>query len=555
MESARPVWRPRVVERIQRALRQRVAILAAPAGFGKTVALDQAAARLDEPVLTVHLSARSDVARAARTFADAIARVPGTDPKLVASLRERGPDAAAIAAALDAVAPIVALDGLGRDALRDADLRALIDAVVSESASRWIVATRAAAALPIASWMAYGTCGAPVSAAELAFTEEEARDVARAAGENDLERVGGALAWTHGWPTAFVLALRDPSTSPGRGVVAEYLAEQVVDPLDEGDRELLVQLAPLPVIDLDDGAALGPFAADVVAGAMQRLAPLVEQVGESAYRCHPLVRAFALSRLRKRPHGEYAAAAQRAAQALLAAARYAEALEVFTDAGDLPAIEDLVVRHGRELLERGATRELTAAIRAMAERGQGDTPAILALRATLASFEGDSRAAVALSERAIAAAADPAEKLQLVHGFALELVKRNDPYSREALGRVAPLLGAACGRLEAERRPGWRSWARWRWYARSWATPRALMPRSRRSSPLPKRRTTGACGRRRITRPATSPTSTGTPSAVRATRRSPHGSRPKPVSTRSPRAATASSTPSRWSCTTRTTAR
>jgi LuxR family maltose regulon positive regulatory protein len=453
MEPIRPIWRPRIVERIERALLQRVAVLAAPAGFGKTVAIGQVTERLGEPVLYVTLPpGRPDPARVARAFADALARTPGADSLLLDVLSERDPSPAALAAAITrsiaAATDLVSLDGLTRSVMHDGRIPELIETLVAGSEVRWLIGTRSAATLPIASWMAYETSGAPVSTSELAFTEAEARQVAQALGL-DAATAATALAWTHGWPTAFVLALRDPSTTPGRGIVADYLVEHVLDQLDEADRDLLMRLSPLPVIDLQHEEVFEPLAPDLVADAMRRLAPLVEQIGERAYRCHPLVRAFLMSRLRRRASGDYASAAARAARALLAAERYADALRVFVDAGDVDAMERLVSQHGRRLVECGETQVLAAAIRALADCDRADTPAILSLRATLASYGGDSRAAAALSERAIAAAGDPAEKLQLVHGFALELVKRSAPGSRETLGRIAPILAAACDELPA----------------------------------------------------------------------------------------------------------
>ncbi len=453
MDQVRPIWRPRIVERIERALLHRVAVLAAPAGFGKTVAIGQLTERLGEPVLYVALPpGRPDLRRIARAFADALARTPGADLPLVAALPDCDPQPAALAdaigAALAAATDFVALDGLTRSVMADERVRELLATLIGGSQVRWLVATRSAATLPIASWMAYETSGAPVGTAELAFTEEEAYEVAQAGGF-DPAAVATALGWTHGWPTAFVLALRDPSTSAGRGIVADYLVEHVFDQLDEAERELLMQLSPLPVIDLAHDEVFEPLAPDVVAEAMRRLSPIVEQTGEGAYRCHPLVRDFLMARLRRRAGGDFASVAARAARALLAAERYADALRVFVDAGDTDAIERLVSQQGRRLVERGETQELAAAIRVLVDRERGDTPAILALRATLASYGGDSRAASALSERAIAAARDPAEKLQIVHGFALELVKRTAPGSREALSRLAPVLGAACDKLAA----------------------------------------------------------------------------------------------------------
>ena len=455
MHSAGPIWRPRIVERIERALRHRIALIAAPAGFGKSIALDQVVARLDEPVLRIRLPQRAhDVTALVGAFAAALDVMPGADPALVAALRATEPVPAklvpALEAAIDSTASTVAIDGLTRLCMRDEGVRDLLAALVAHSALRWLIVTRTALGLPVASWMAYDHCGVPVGTADLAFTEDEARQVAEGAGVGGGAAVDAAFQWTAGWPTAFVLALRDPSTSPSRGVVADFLAEHVMHEVAEADHALLVRLALLPMIDLAHGAAFEPDQPEEVEEALRRSAPIVDEVGDRVYRVHPLVRAFLISRLKRRASGDYALIAERTGRALLAAGRHADAIQVFTDAGDAAAIERIVSAEGHRLVERGETRQLTAAIRVLSDAGRADTAAILSLRATLASYGGDSRAATALSERAIAAARDPDEKLRLINGFALELVKHAGSGARETLARIAPALADACAGFGAD---------------------------------------------------------------------------------------------------------
>jgi ATP/maltotriose-dependent transcriptional regulator MalT len=320
----------------------------------------------------------------------------------------------------------------------------LVVTLVERSSSvRWILGTRTAASLPVASWMAHDTTDVTMNSAELAFTEDEARRVAAAAGVSDTARADALFAWTRGWPTAFALALRHRDVAAARRVVFEYLAEQVFDDLEPRQREVLLALSPLPLIDIEVPASFAPLDRAEVAGVLSDVAPLVEHVSEAVSRCHPLFREFLSTRQRLRDAAAYAAAATNAGSALLTARHFGEALLVFTDARDLDALEWLLREHGVELIERGNTAAVATAIRLLASDGRAESPAILSLRATLASYEANFGAAAAFAERALAAAADPAERLQLAHRFALELVKRNAPGATERLRRVVPALTAS----------------------------------------------------------------------------------------------------------------
>ncbi|MBV9440597.1 MAG: hypothetical protein JOZ24_11445 [Candidatus Eremiobacteraeota bacterium] len=449
--SAMPsVVRGRVVDGLRRAAQHRVTLLVAPAGFGKSVALRQFLDTIDEPFVYVDVRGRSGgLASLARSVASALARAPGTNDAALTALNETAPGtsgddlAHALLQGLGDFAGVVALDNFTSTALHDGAVARFVTALVEGgTAVRWILGTRNTTGFPVASWMAHGVADVPIAAADLAFTEDEARAVASAAGA-DAVRADELLAWTRGWPTAFALALRQRGAAAARRVVFAYFAEQVAGDLAAREREVLLAVSHLPLIDLDVAASFAPVGRAELADVLARAAPLTEHVSEAVYRCHPLLREYLVAERRLRDADAYAAAAARAGTALLDARHYGEALLVFTEARDAEALEPLLREHGAQLIERGNTTAVAAAIRLLAERRRAESPAILSLRATLASYDADFAAAVAFSERALAAAADPVERFRLAHRFALDLVKRNARGSVERLRHIVPALTAS----------------------------------------------------------------------------------------------------------------
>ncbi len=445
----RPLPRSRVVDRLRRAVEHRITLVTAPAGFGKTVAIDQLLASWGEPFVRFAPSGPLDLRRAAHGLAQAFVGIAGADRLALAAALEAPADgdpdelARTLLRGMGDFSGLVVLDGFSAAALREPAVRRLLLALFEhDGPARWLVGTRYVAEFPVASWMSYGASDVPIGPADLAFTADEARQVALADGAHEPERVAGLQAWTNGWPAAFVLALRQRADAAKR-VVGEYLAEQVFEELGERERETLLALAPLPLVDIELAAAYAPLDQHAVAAVFRSVAPLVENVSEGVYRCQPLFRELLGTRLRLRGREAYAAATARAGRALLAAQHHGEALAVFTNAGDADAVASLLCEHGGELIERGGAETVTAAVRALAERGRAEAPAILSLRATLASYAGNFSAAAAFSERAMAAAEDPRERLHIAHCFALDLVKRNDAASSERLRRVVPVLTAS----------------------------------------------------------------------------------------------------------------
>ncbi|HEY0798035.1 MAG TPA: hypothetical protein VGD50_02740, partial [Candidatus Baltobacteraceae bacterium] len=156
-----PIVRPRIVERLRRASRYRVTLLVAGAGFGKSVAIRHF---LDEDLVAhVHFSLRHEHAALlgfARGLAEALEEFAPGAPKSVAQAYEN---------ALRADAPAIELAGWASVHFRDYAGTIVIDdfheandpacsiflteLVQRLTHVRWLIATRDALELPVASWV------------------------------------------------------------------------------------------------------------------------------------------------------------------------------------------------------------------------------------------------------------------------------------------------------------------------------------------------------------------------------------------------------------------
>src|SRR5207248_792485 len=183
-EGPAPLARPRLIRRLREAVRQPVTVITAPAGYGKTVLVDQWAAE--------HVGPR--VVRATLRSDDDWARTAGRITAEMASTTES----------------IVVIDAV--DALSDEgsarDLAAVVDRAPP---TMHLVVISRSRSVPVLSRLHGRTDVSFLTAADLAFTAAEARMLVRLVaeldlGERELERL---LARTEGWaeePLEFALA-------------------------------------------------------------------------------------------------------------------------------------------------------------------------------------------------------------------------------------------------------------------------------------------------------------------------------------------------------------
>ncbi|GAC1534763.1 MAG: hypothetical protein NVS2B17_04250 [Candidatus Velthaea sp.] len=242
-------------------------MLIAPAGFGKTTALQQYLV-LRPGAIAFDVPRDATLASLVRAFVDLLAThvaLPADRGESELSTALRSPSPGRVLAAwmrdrIRGLDRLVVIDGVQAG---DADpevarfISALIDATVAD-APRWLIASRSTKNLSLAAWLARGDMDLAVDAIDLRFSLEEARASARlarlAVREEELSAIVDIL---EGWPAAMtfalctathardLLALEDQS----RDSVYAFLAERVYRNLDAPLQSFARAAVLLPYLD------------------------------------------------------------------------------------------------------------------------------------------------------------------------------------------------------------------------------------------------------------------------------------------------------------------
>src|SRR5215207_229355 len=295
--SARPqplghiVRRPALVQRLADPEAAPLAVLVAPAGYGKTTLLREWANRDPRRFAWVTLDERDDGDRLLDSVASAVDAAVGDD-------RE-----AAFVLVVDDAHTIHRRAGL--DALA---------AVANDLAphARLALASRRELALPVARLRAQRLV-TEIGPRDLAMTRSEAGRLLAAAGHRlDPETLDALLRCTEGWPVALALAalyLGDRGSRPNLArfggadrLVAEYVREEMLGELPDDERAFAVRTSIVDtltgslcdaLLDRDDSGTV------LAALATEGLVLPVDRTGER-YRYHRLVRDTLRAELRRR---------------------------------------------------------------------------------------------------------------------------------------------------------------------------------------------------------------------------------------------------------------
>lgn len=315
--------------------------------------------------------------------------------------------------------------------------------VIDRSAgrTRWIVASRSALDLPVASWLAYEKADEPVSEADLRFTTGEALAAAdeTAIGEGGAEEL---LRLTDGWPVAFSIALRSSAPIPDlakladgtRDMIYGYLAEQVYRRLPDNERRQLLQTCVYPSLDRaileqrgDDPAMLTN---------LRKHAGFVYADSDVGFRYHDLFREFLKTQLREQGQAEYRNALCEAAKTLETLERFPQAVGAYVEAEEPGAVMQLLQQHGLDILERGQTDVLESGLALIPEAQRHGKAMLLGLEAILASRRARLDIAEPWFLLAIERATDAHSKAELTHRYAVDLVRNGR--SAECIPLLAP---------------------------------------------------------------------------------------------------------------------
>ncbi|HET9030549.1 MAG TPA: AAA family ATPase, partial [Candidatus Aquilonibacter sp.] len=415
-----PITRRRVIDRIASAALQRVVLIVAPAGYGKSVALRQYLDSTDAPhvrfdVLPDHagllgfLRGLSDAV--GEIAPDARVTLPGAYEKNAAS-QSAGSDLALwMYSHLKSYRGIIAIDDL-HIAQEDREVTRFLASLIDRSKGRiqWILASRSTLGLPIGTWLAYGDSDLAIDEHDLKFSAEEAREAARAfrlaVRDDELYEL---LNLTDGWATAMSFALRSSTrsvdlrnvSSMTREMIYRYLAEQVYETLSDEEQRFIETAALLPRVDLDVLLRAGFDRANALLETLRQRVAFIYEAEPGHYRLHDLFREFLRKQLELR--GETAARTFIGAVggALLALDRKPEALRFFVDAHDRDAIAQLLTSSGMAMINAGFADDVASALTLLTEFQGFDSSLRRALLGVIATSRGQYAEGEAQLDRAI----------------------------------------------------------------------------------------------------------------------------------------------------------
>jgi|SRR5579863_3132104 len=402
-----PILRRRVVDRIASAALQRVVLIVAPAGYGKSVALRHYLDTVSDPCVRYDvLPDNATLLGFLRGLADAVAVIAPDARVTLAGAHEKNADSANPGADLamwmhSHIAGFngtIAIDDL-HVAQADREVTRFLAALIERTRGRiqWVIASRSTQGLPIGTWLAYGESDLAIDEHDLKFSVEEAKEAARAfrLGVRD-EELYELLNLTDGWATAMSFALRSSTrsvdlrsvTSLTRDMIYRYLAEQVYASLDDAEREFIEAGALLPTIDLDVMVAAGFDRAAGLVNSLRERSAFIQERTPGSYRLHDLFREFVLHQRELRTGNDSRAVAATVGGALERLGRVVPALHLYAEHRDAASVERLLDEHGLDLLTRGFADEIEVALKAGLARSPESEATVVGLRGLLELMRG-----------------------------------------------------------------------------------------------------------------------------------------------------------------------
>lgn len=403
------VLRRDVVNRVRAAARSRVALIVAPAGYGKSTALSQFLATQREPYIRFDMRAEhATIFGFLRGFAQACAEIAPAmrttlDDAFEGSRSSPDPNADLarwLGTHLRDYTGLIAIDDLHVCSAVN-EISALLASLVERASRevRFLFASRSFMKFPLASWLAYGVCDFAVDEHDLRFSLEDLRNMADAmhlkVRDEELMRL---LEMTNGWATALAFAVRtstrsadlEAASATTRELIFAYIAEQVEASLDEADRELLTFAALLPEVQIELLEAAGfPDAAMRIELLSLRASPFVGDTSQRPLEFHDQFREFFLRRLEESGEARAAALRVRAAEVLEEADLVKAALPLFVRAKSAATVRRLLAQRGLELIEAGEAENVLDAISSLDASPFASDPILMALRGWCLLRAGD----------------------------------------------------------------------------------------------------------------------------------------------------------------------
>ena len=479
--------RPRVQARLAEACAERVALLVAPAGYGKSVALESYLASLRTQYVRYDVDeSGSNLSGFVRGFVDAILEIaPTAQSSLADALRGIGGSTSPgselakwLYAHVKAFGGVIVIDDYHKSG-DDCETSRFISSLIDKTRTRikWLIATRSTLDLPVASWLAYGSSGMAVDEHDLAFTLEEARATARSLrlAVRD-EELSALLELTGGWPTAVVFSLRSSTRSNDlkniaattREMIYRYLAEQVYHAMPEASREFLRDAALLRRLDVAVLQVMGYDRAEMILEELRHAVAFISVDSPGHYRIHDLFRDFLDFESRMLGKESLNARICRVALALEQSNRPDEALTLYRRSENWPSIIRIIEMAGFDLSARGGNEILESAIAVLPNILRTKNPTIVGLRAMFQadrqrfaeaerlfrkalSFEIDSglRARFVLALNALLTNSGKTDAIPLLEDT--ELLEHENPEIRIDISGALAMTYAIAGRSDEAR--------------------------------------------------------------------------------------------------------
>ena len=464
-DSAWSTSAPAALRRLLDAATKPLAVVTAPAGFGKSTLLRAFCARRSGAFI--------DLASGAGTFRDAVrmlcdalrSAAPGARlafASAYARSAERGQRTSSLARWLarylddtEITVVVDSVDRLGADTRAFAEfLEALVR---SASGAHFVLAVRDGADLPIPRWFAGDLTAMPIGADDLRWSVSQARAAAQGFGTT---RDVAALKWlvnaANGRPFDIVYALQ-AGESPRPG---EDPGETLFRGFDLDERRYVMETCLLRCIDAPLLAACGLPVHPLLTGE-SRLGDLVVSLNGAGYQYDDALRVRAETELRA-DAAEYRRVAERTADALEAVGRVRESLDVARTAGLRERVRHLVCQYGLQLEDRGDVDAVDAALDFLPD--DSDDAVVFVLRGSRESRLGRTDTSEAWFRHAIVCAGSRAVAAEAAYRLAREIVRRDrsdavellEPYAYDeslSIEQRSSILSALAEAYLVARRP------------------------------------------------------------------------------------------------------
>jgi len=422
---AQLVARSGLEERLGAALAsQRLTLISAPAGFGKTAALTRQLAALPKgtALAWVAADADDDLGRFAACLLAALDPYDlpwRTSPDALIGLlsggeaQRRGVASELVNAlmATELERGLIVVDDAHR--IEDPSVFQFVDMLIERAPSHWgvVIAARIDPPLALARWRARGELS-EFRQDELRFTRDEVERLLAASGRaSGSDAVAALLGRTHGWAAGLGLALNSPvsaTTARTSGAAIDrhlfdYLASEVLDEMPVELREFLLRCSVLPELTAARCAAVSGHAnAAKLLDQIERRGLFVS-VLEDAERTlvlHDLFRDCLDDRLRREHPDEVPRLLRRAADGEADPVRR---LSFLTRAGAWDEAERVFGQSGPALLTSGAIAQVLRLLEQFPSEMRTTSPALLHVRGLVGWAQWDWPTLIDAMHRAVVA--------------------------------------------------------------------------------------------------------------------------------------------------------